>query len=285
MNQKFEFINFLSSLGLEPKGDLVFGRIARANVINDPRGKDDGSYCYHGEYGWAENHKLTTGVVNWKFKQETRMVSHQPIQSMSLMDDVAKYARAQLRAQKIYDEAYAMEELHTYLVKKGFTKDEARVKEMLANCRVGSWTKSGKKVKNCLIVPIVDSFNKLWSVQSIDPDGNKDLLWGGRKTNNFFVIHPINKNTTKVFVAEGLATALSVSLMYNGAPVLVAIDAGNLPRVALQAKLLYPNHQLLVAGDNDSAGREACRLAQLATNCQIILPNTEGEDFNDDYIK
>ncbi|WP_241587950.1 toprim domain-containing protein, partial [Rosenbergiella epipactidis] len=54
-----------------------------------------------------------------------------------------------------------------------------------------------------------------------------------------------------VILAEGYATALSVSLMRPDALTVAAIDAGNLTPVAEVMRFKYPHAQIIIAADND----------------------------------
>lgn len=48
-------------------------------------------------------------------------------------------------------------------------------------------------------------------------------------------------------------------------------------------KGLYPNHELIICGDNDESGtgQKAARAAALAVGGKYLLPPIVGQDFND----
>jgi phage/plasmid primase-like uncharacterized protein len=56
--------------------------------------------------------------------------------------------------------------------------------------------------------------------------------------------------------------------------------------VALKIRELFPYSDIVIAADNDNAGRQAAEEASrtLSCNVQIIYP-THGKDFNDMFIK
>jgi len=138
--------------------------------------------------------------------------------------------------------------------------------------RLGSPYLKGKRVANFglryakdgnILVPVRDINNKLWSVQTIDKDGEKRFAKDGRKTGLMHVIDPDQKIGEKasqaskpsigkgtVFIAEGYATAASIHEATNR-PAVVAFDAGNLLAVAKAVHKKYPEAQIVIAGDND----------------------------------
>ena len=79
-------------------------------------------------------------------------------------------------------------------------------------------------------------------------------------------------------ISEGIADAAACYQTTN-TPSVIALDAGNLPRVADHLAGIYEGHNLFVAGDNDEAGLKACRDARL----RYSVPDGY-KDFNDLYI-
>jgi phage/plasmid primase-like uncharacterized protein len=144
-----------------------------------------------------------------------------------------------------------------------------------------------------LVVPIYNADGEIISHQTIDADGNKRFLKGGRVEGGFF---EIRGTRGVVFIGEGFATCASVHEA-TGATVLVAFDAGNLPRVAKVAKALYVGSKLVMAADNDqftdnNPGMRAANTAAHAVHGLVVHPEfSEAEvlagkptDFNDLHV-
>lgn len=144
---------------------------------------------------------------------------------------------------------------------------------------------------NLLIIPMHDVNGKLWSFQTINPDGTKYFQKNGRITGCFY---QIGKLTKKFYICEGFATASSIATHFKCA-CFVAFNAGNLLPVSMALKEKYPTHEIVVAADNDYEsmkniglikGREAAKI----TGASLIFPEFEkeafsGTDFNDLYSK
>jgi phage/plasmid primase-like uncharacterized protein len=105
---------------------------------------------------------------------------------------------------------------------------------------------------NCLIVPMKDIDDEIWSFQQIFPDGGKKFLEGGRKKGLMLRLGPVSDKF--VFIAEGWATGASVFIS-TGVTTYVAFNASNIDSVASQLKDKYPGISVRVAGDNDEPGR------------------------------
>jgi putative DNA primase/helicase len=69
----------------------------------------------------------------------------------------------------------------------------------------------------------------------------------------------------------------------TGLTVIVALDAGNLLTVARTIRMLAPNAEIVVCGDNDlsGVGQEAAEKAALAVGGRCEIPATTGHDWND----
>lgn len=140
-----------------------------------------------------------------------------------------------------------------------------------------------------LVVPGVDFEGKIWTLQSIDDEGNKLFHYGARKKGTFF---PINLKRTmkpdKIFIVEGVATGLSV-YEATGGSVVVSWDAGNLHAVGLEVRKYYPDSAIVFCADNDDKGdgkqntghHYATQAAVKLGNAFVVMPNMPGMDWND----
>jgi len=64
---------------------------------------------------------------------------------------------------------------------------------------------------------------------------------------------------------------------------MVAMDAGNLAPVAQAARRLFPDAEIIIAGDNDESGtgQAAAQNAALAVGGKVLIPQQSGVDWND----
>lgn len=125
-----------------------------------------------------------------------------------------------------------------------------------------------------LLVPMGDAEGKLWNVQSIDLDGTKRFLTGGRINGTFW---HCGKAADRLVIGEGMATVAAVRRA-TGLPVVAAMTAGNLPAVAATIHAKRPDLTLIIAADHDEAGLKAARIASQRTGALIALPG----DFTHD---
>lgn len=121
---------------------------------------------------------------------------------------------------------------------------------------------------NKLLVPMSDAEGHLWNVQSIDLDGEKRFLTGGRIKGTFWWA---GKVTDRLVIGEGMATVAAVRRA-TGLPVVAAMTAGNLPDIAAAIHDKRPDLQLIIAADDDEAGMKAARTAVQRTGARIALP-------------
>ena len=147
---------------------------------------------------------------------------------------------------------------------------------------------------NYLVIPMQDIDGKVWSLQTIKPNGSKLFMAGGRIKDCFYLIGgPV---TDQVFICEGFATGASLHIYGDkigskGQPIVVAFNAGNLKGVALAFQQKYPGINITIAADNDNQtpgnpGLTKAREAAALAGGNITWPNftgmdLTGTDFND----
>lgn len=183
-------------------------------------------------------------------------------------------------------------------------KVAAKAQEMLSCAAPAMWHPylKAKRVlplgvrqhNHLLVIPMTDTSGKVWNVQTIDRDGNKRFLAGGRKKGLFHQIGgPVEDH---FYIAEGWATAATIHMYLDKhAPVFVAFDAGNLNPVARALHKHYPGIGVTIAADNDcwgpvNTGRTKAREAAAVVGANLIYPtwedvdtSTKPTDFNDLY--
>lgn len=132
-----------------------------------------------------------------------------------------------------------------------------------------------------LIIPIVNKTGKRVGMQTIEPDGRKKFNHGLQPNGCFHVVGgPI---TDFAYLCEGFATAASVH-QSTGKPAIHCLNANNIVNVVEVMREVKPDAKLIVAGDNDEAGRKACERALEAYGVTSVLPTTEGHDWNDVFV-
>ena len=151
-----------------------------------------------------------------------------------------------------------------------------------------------------LIIPLHDETGKLWTLQTIDPTGNKRFLPGGKKKACFHTLGLL-KESNLLYLCEGFATGTSIH-MATGIPTIIAFDAYNLDPVIEVVKSKYPEKIIVICADNDqwkenNVGKEKAEAAVAKYNCKVVLPNFSPEclkmasakefkptDFNDLHV-
>lgn len=224
-----------------PNRLVADGVLHRCGTVDKPH-QMDGAYLLHLDgiaAGGFENHRDGLDWQNWCSLAENEMSDtertehrRRVVAAKKLRDEelTEKRARAKREAQHIWNRSAAATS-HPYLAKKGIKPNGARIDG-------GS-----------LVISIQDITGEIHSLQTIDADGGKLFLSGGRKQGCFF---PIGKfdNVTAVFIAEGFATGASVHEA-TGAAVAVAFDCGNLKLVAEALRKRWPRAKITVCADDD----------------------------------
>lgn len=147
----------------------------------------------------------------------------------------------------------------------------------------------GSRLDNhLLIIPLYDIHGKLWSLQIIDPEGEKRFLAGGQKKGCFYPIGSLEKANV-LYICEGFATGASI-YMATGITTIVTFDAGNLEPVTKIVRSFYPKKTIVICADNDqwgkvNIGKEKAETAAKKYNCQIALPHFSPECLNLAYKK
>lgn len=135
-----------------------------------------------------------------------------------------------------------------------------------------------------LVLPIVGWDGRLSSLQFIGPGGDKKMLKGGRKLGRLIPVHG-QHGVGRILIAEGFATAATLSEAEPEALVLAALDAGNLKPVAVAARKRFPAAEIVLAADADAVGIAKARAAAIAAAGLVAVPKfppgTEGTDWND----
>ena len=281
-NPTDQFMTAIAAAGLTPPdvihGDGVLHRFSTSGR----RGDDSGWYVLHldgvaaGSFGcWR------TGLTSsWSSKPTTEMTvaereaHHARIQAMKRQRDAEQGQRheaAACEAVKRFESASPCTG-HAYLSIKGVNAYGVRV-----------------DANGALLIPMRDTAGKLHSLQTIQPDGDKRFLSGGRVKGCY---HAIGRpKGGRLIVCEGYATGASIHEA-TGDAVAVSFNAGNLESVATALHRKYPDLVLIVGADDDhrtegNPGMTKARAAALAVGGFVVAPQfpsgrpDKATDFND----
>lgn len=131
-----------------------------------------------------------------------------------------------------------------------------------------------------MVVPLRDAGGKLWALQTINHLGTKLFPKFGRKMGCFHLIDTADEPSPPIVaIAEGYATAASVHEA-TGWPVAVALDLGNMQRVAQLMRAMFPQSQLILCGDDDpdkpdNPGRTKTEALAEQLRCAVAFPSIE----------
>jgi len=298
-----EFADALRGAGLQVNGlPTMNGQLHRVPVIGDTGRQTSGAYVGHLDghpAGFIENHK--DGVrTNWK--------SGAPAQALGAQDRARLTAEA---AQKRHDRAIDREQTtqaaalsaetawsaaqpaagdHPYLVAKGIEAGELRTGA--PGQTIATTDKDGNpknvSLEGRLLVPMRDNEGKLWSLQTIDPDGTKSFHKGGRVEGCHVLLGELKADSPAI-IAEGYATAATIH-QATGLPVIAAFNAGNIAPVAQAYRDQNPERTVIIAGDNDhqkeadrNVGRRKAEEAAVSVAGFTLLPDFASDDRGTDW--
>ena len=163
---------------------------------------------------------------------------------------------------------------HQYLNNKKISIGNARVNVYKGNAQ--------------LVVPLTDfcptteADLNIKGLQFINEDGGKSfpLPFMGL----FHVASDYEAFKEVIVIAEGYATARSIAESTDFY-VIAAMSACNLNAVAIKIIEKFPNSKIILAADNDEAGRKAAKESKQTINTiEIVYPTHECNDFNDLHV-
>jgi putative DNA primase/helicase len=276
-----QFLDAAHSAGIPIVGGVIAdGTLHRCHLDGHKAGTKNGAYILHPDghpAGWALDY--TTGhFFTWRADGRSSRLSpadRAAIEAERKRREAERQQAHRTAASKawfIWSKTQAITDpaQHPYLVKKRIQPHGARL--------------SVYQGRSSLVIPILGEPG-LTSLQFIEADGGKRFLPGGEIKGCFMGIGMADVTLDepgKILICEGFATGASLHEWYQQ-PVVVAFNAGNLESAAKRIRGLYPNHELIVCGDNDESGigQKAARAAALACGGKYLLPPVIGQDFND----
>ncbi|HAX3640290.1 TPA: hypothetical protein JV361_004276 [Escherichia coli] len=287
-NPAAEFGTTLAEAGFELDGlPVMDGKKHRVRTADDKKGEKTGVYAGYLDgvpAGWYQDHRIHDQPVKWvSTGQQVDAEAQAHLRAIAAQNRIDRenalqrqYAHNARRSGQVYNAMPVADGSQEYLVKKGV--------------KAFPGVKADKK--NRVVIPLVNEEGEVRTLQRISANGFKSLKKNGQKTGNFFVVGGELKNGEPVLYAEGYSTAASISEATNR-PVVMTVDAGNLPKVADKLKDKYPDSLHVVLGDDDrknavNKGMAKAEEAAIIANGVFTVPAFTAEekergltDFND----
>lgn len=276
---KAEFSYFLKSRGCHVDGGHphMDSQKHRISVDGDGRGQTSGYYIAHDDgrpAGYVMNYRTSQGTkwVSKGYELDSQQKAAYRAQAATSERERTQY-QAEAREKvaqnisRILDTFSAIDEPTPYLLKKGISPQS------------GVFT--DQQHKNTYI-PATDVEGKVWTMQTINDQGDKRFALGSRKAGCFHVVGGFETLATvpTIVISEGYATAASVSQAL-GFSTVAAFDAGNLKPVAEALHRKYPYKPIIIAGDDDrhteltqgyNTGKNKAQAAADAVGGKAIFP-------------
>lgn len=151
----------------------------------------------------------------------------------------------------------------------------------LGNALVNSY-----KGQSRLVIPLTDfipsnhSKFTIKALQFIDENGNKRFLRSSKGL--FHIASDFDKSKDTIVICEGYATAQSIAESTD-LFVIAAMSSINIKNVSEKIAAQFPNSRIIIAADNDDAGRNAAQRVSDIPNTRIVYPTQGFKDFNDMY--
>jgi putative DNA primase/helicase len=292
-----KFIEAMNDAGIPPSNPSSISgedKLLSYHIVGDKRGQKKGfyrlaidpqsdfAYGYFGDYRVGDAHHWHVKTDRKVTKQErdeieARMAAHRAKVEQEEKDRHEACARDAQDFTLFLNSATT----HPYLTKKGIGPHGVLI--------------SGED----LIIPMSDQ-NKVWSYQTIKPDGEK-LFYGGqagaRARGLWFKI----PGDDTICLAEGFATGASIKEA-TGHTVYVCFNAGNLIACAKPIRAMHPDAKIIICADNDhfkkdkdgnviQTGIKKAIIAATDIDAYITYPNTndllkgdDKTDFNDLHV-
>ena len=105
--------------------------------------------------------------------------------------------------------------------------------------------------------------------------GGKRFIGGMAKAGHFIASGGIPDGTRPLWIAEGHATAATLSALQPNVCTIAACDCGNLLAVALEARRRWPALDIVVGPDFDAIGRQKGQEAAEKARARILPPPAE----------
>lgn len=275
------FLKELSDHGLDVD-HLAYETITRAKTSGDKGSEKSGWYIYYpgnipaGAYGDWRNGGET---ITWCSRKQSDMTAVEFLENKARMERAKKERAKQLAEEQKAAATTARDIIHD---SQPATNDHPYLKAKGVKAH-GIFLHGDR-----LIIPAINEDGETTTIQAIDPRGNKLFLKGGKKSSSFFWLEG-SRDT--VYICEGYSTGATIHEV-TGCAVVVAFDAGNLPKVAPIIRSKFLNSRIVLAADNDqfkgnkNAGVTCAKEAAGIIGADVMVPqfsdlSIKPTDFND----
>lgn len=248
-------------LGFAPPALVDSGALIRFDT-DKPRNKA-GWYVLHrlsigglvatfGDWKQGISHKWTSYTKSDLSPKEREAIRQARLKQAAILraETERNHETARLKAVDRWTKAPPASTAHPYLIRK----------------QVGAY--GIKQSGNLLLIPLMDAGGYLRNLQTIAPDGTKRFLKGGIKKGMFAPIGTL-KGANHAYLCEGYATGASIYEAYQ-APVICALDAGNLLPVAQAIRAKCLDLPLILVADNDRATAQKTGVNVGITKAQAV---------------
>lgn len=193
-------------------------------------------------------------------------------------------SKAIMKCRGFFDRCYGGAERHPYAIKKRIVPYTART------------------VRGMLVVPVRDIDFEIQTLQfikqaSLHSNNFKQFKTGAPSKNGMiWLCNPLQPDYSGVIrICEGYSTGCTIRQITNS-PVVCALNAAALPKVAVLLRRKYQHANLKICADNDQWGKENTGLnyafeADLLANAVVYWPEFDGlnvskkpTDFNDLFV-
>ena len=299
MNIEAQFSEAIQSAGMVPPASIhADGKLHRFSSSGKSR-DTAGYYVLHddgipsGMFGCfrsdiKENWRADLGRSLTPAEVEAHKTNMEAMRRIHEAEVKADRERKAELARRLWVEAMPLMD-HPYIERKGIkTFGSAKVQQ--AGYLKGEDDRPLTSLSGlCMMLP-VKCEGMIIALQAIQSDGERRFI--GSPKGGSLVIGQLSKNTPRVLICEGFATACSVHEA-TGMPTVCAFSAGNLLEVAQRLHKALPGAELVLAADRDTHGKgeeKAIEAAQ-AVGGLIALPDfsntpeseakARASDFND----
>jgi putative DNA primase/helicase len=265
-------------------------QIHRAKGAGHRAGTKNIAYRFDGKMGWAQDFK-TNAFIKWSVHGGKFQLSAAELEQIRQAKEQrqkeieTQYQRDAILSRKQWDELEFANSSNPYCKRKRIQPHGCKTGTHIPRQKETGKLFHQYSVKNCLVVPMYNAAGELMNLQFISPtkpandrpDKNNNR---GQKQGCYF---PIGEPTDTILICEGFSTGASLFEHY-GLYTLVSFGKGNLAPVARITRAAYPNHEIVIAGDNDidGGGQAAATAAALSIGGKIMIPPTTGFDWNDE---
>jgi putative DNA primase/helicase len=278
-----EFRAAMMDAGLNPPKSITPGEKIRF-PSKDKKDTDDAAWCklfndmeggIYGDYSTGLYGVWQLNREGKKYTQAEKAAFRKKCEAeKKVRDDERKagFDRASAKAMAILNASKLDPAQHPYAIRKRL--------DLGPLIRRGEWPQRAKATRNkpawpgyadCLLVPMYGEDGRIWTIEAINGEGEKDFLAGGDPSGKF---HPFGKfrGAAHVGIGEGISTVKAVADSKD-IPCVAAMTSGQLLAVArIVRKLAAPGAVITILADDDQKPYPSEPTADDLPACDIRNP-------------